>query len=382
MTMSDAQPNDTISMSDLRTADYDYVGPRRGDIRPGLIVSMRPNEIVINLGAKQDAIVASREVQDMPPEALHALKVGDTVNVCVLRVDDREDLIIVSLKIGREYLDWQHAQELLDSGEIVTAKVIQFNKGGVVVAFGTLQGFVPTSQIADLERRTLGSPQPEALARFVGEEFYLKVIEVNRGRRRLILSERLASRERRAQQREALLAEIRVGETRTGTVSSLRDFGAFVDLGGMEGLVHLSELSWSRVKDPHEVLKVGQQVQVQVLRVDQTEQRIALSLKRTQADPWSLASEKYVPGQLAEGMVTHLAKFGAFVELEPGVEGLVHLSELGEGRIEDPAEAVTEGEHHAFLVLAVDKERHRISLSLRQAPKPEAEEEAPPAPPA
>jgi len=202
----------------------------------------------------------------------------------------------------------------------------------------------------------------------VGQELALKVIEVNRHRRRLIFSERAAFREWRAHQRDRLLAEVREGEVRSGIVSSLREFGAFVDLGGMDGLVHLSELSWSRVKHPSAVVKVGQQVEVLVLQVDREAQRIGLSLKRLQADPWTQVGSKYQAGQLVQAVVTHLAKFGAFAELELGVEGLIHISELAERNINDPAEVVTEGEELTLLILDVEPQRQRIGLSLRQVP--------------
>jgi small subunit ribosomal protein S1 len=354
-----------------------YAAPARGDIRQGTILSVSPNEVVVDINGKQDAVVAPRELQQMRPEVLRALKVGDHLNVYVLRVDDREDHILVSINLAREYDDWEQAQKLMDSGEIVTAKVTGYNKGGLLCALRSLQGFVPASHITNRELAAESGAQPEVLARMVGQELAVKVIEVNRRRRRLVLSERAAQREWRAQQRERLLAEIADGQVRSGVVSSLRDFGAFVDLGGVDGLVHLSELAWTRVKHPSQVLKVGQAVQVLVLRVDREEQRISLSLKRTQPDPWSIAAEKYRAGTLVNGVVTHLASFGAFVELEPGIEGLIHLSELAEGDYGDPSNVVTEGEDLSLLVLGVDTTRQRISLSLRQASAPASEEDEP-----
>lgn len=345
------------------------VSPMRGDIRRGVIASVRPGEVVIDIGAKRDALLSTRELQAMRPEELRALKVGATFYVCVLRADEREDHFVVSIRLGREYEDWEKAQKLLESGEPIKCKVTGYNKGGLLCTFGSLQGFVPTSQIANVEQRLQEGSQPESLAQFVGQELTLKVIEVNRQRRRLILSERGARREWRAHQRERLLAEIKEGEIRSGVVSSLREFGAFIDLGGIDGLVHLSELSWSRVKHPGEVLKVGQQVEVLVLQVDRETQRIGLSLKRLQADPWTQVANKYQVGRLVKGKVTHLAKFGAFVELEPGIEGLVHISELAEGNINDPADVVAEGEELTFLIVDVEPTRQRIGLSLRQVGK-------------
>ncbi len=370
-----------------------YSAPTRGDIRQGVIVSARPDAIVIDIGAKQDALVAPRELQQMRPEALQALRVGDKINVYILRVDDREDHLLVSLNLAREYSDWEEAQKLLDSGEIISTQVVGYNKGGLLCTFKSLQGFVPASHIAGHEQPAGDSgqaetpasqPVPQAemsegerqMARLVGRELHVKVIEVNRRRRRLVFSERAAQREWRIQQRERLLAEIAEGEVREGMVSSLRDFGAFVDLGGVDGLVHLSELSWSRIRHPSQVLKVGQTIQVMVLRVDREQQRISLSLKRTQPDPWVQVAAKYKPGMLVTGVVTHLANFGAFVEIEPGVEGLIHLSELAEGDFGDPANIVTEGEELQLLVLGVDSSRQRIALSLRQVVSPPESEGA------
>jgi len=365
------QNDESASMSDM--LEQSYANPMRGDVRKGVILSVRPDEIVVDVGAKQDAIVASRELANLTPEERAALHVGDSIYVYLIRADDRDDTLIVSLKLAREYEEWQHAQEYMDSGEIIKAKVVGFNKGGLVCAFGSLQGFVPASQIANLDQRVEGGLQGDGLAKLVGEELVLKVIEVNRRRRRLIFSERAARREWRTAQRERLLAELKEGEVRHGTVSGLRDFGAFVDLGGVDGLVHLSELGWSRVRHPSDVLKVGQPVDVMVLNIDREGQRIGLSIKRTQPDPWSLVVSKYQAGQMVKGVVTHLVKFGAFVELEPGIEGLVHISELAEGNVIDPAEVIREGQPLTLVVLDVDSQRQRISLSLRQAP-PEEEQ--------
>jgi len=370
--MGQSEPNTSLHENDFASLwevmAETYATPGRGDIRKGTIVSKRPGEIILDVGAKQDAVLSSREMQAMRPEEFEALKVGDAFYVRILRADDREDHLVVSIRLGREYEDWERAQKLLESGEIVKCKVIGYNKGGLICVLGTVQGFVPTSQIANFEQRTQGSSQPEGLAQLVGQELALKVIEVNRHRRRLIFSERAAFREWRAHQRDRLLAEIREGEVRSGIVSSLREFGAFVDLGGMDGLIHLSELSWSRVKHPSAVVKVGQQVEVLVLQVDREAQRIGLSLKRLQADPWTQVGSKYQAGQLVQAVVTHLAKFGAFAELEPGVEGLIHISELAEGNVNDPAEVVTEGERLTLLILDVEPQRQRIGLSLRQVP--------------
>jgi small subunit ribosomal protein S1 len=346
---------------------YSYAAPKRGDVRKGVIVQVRPDTVIVDIGSKLDAIISSRELERLSQEEMDEIRVGNTIQVFVLRSDDREEYVLVSVRLAREYRDWEWAQELMDKGEIIQATVTSYNKGGVVCEIRRLQGFVPASQLASLAGHGHGGYQEADLGTLVGKELPLKVIEVNQKRRRLILSERLAQREWRTQQRGQLLEELEEGQVRHGIVSSLRDFGAFVDLGGIDGLIHLSELSWSRIKHPSEILKVGQQVDVMVLRVSLEEQRIGLSLKRVQPDPWDLAEGKYRTGELVRGRITHLTKFGAFAELEPGIEGLIHISELAEGTISDPVQVVQEGEDRDVLVLDVDVSRHRISLSLRQA---------------
>lgn len=365
--------DDFASLWESVASEYDYVHPVRGDIRKGVILSSTRNEVLVDIGAKTDAIVSNRDLETMDADELAQLKPGAEVNVYVVRADDREGSLIVSINLARAYEDWIRAQELLESGEIVSVTVSGYNKGGLVGSFGSVQGFIPASQITSLRPRGHSDQDGSDLAELVGRELPVKVIEVNRRRRRLILSERAAQREWRAAQRERLLSELREGDVRTGTVSNLCDFGAFVDLGGIDGLVHISELAWEHVNHPRDVLQVGQEVEVEVLRVDQERQRIGLSLKRTQPDPWESIATRFSSGQVVEGVVTHLAKFGAFVELEPGVEGLIHVSELADGNVEDPAQVVREGERLTVLILDVDAEQRRISLSLRQGPSPAQE---------
>jgi small subunit ribosomal protein S1 len=372
--MTDSRPDnapeeDFATLWEHMGEEFDYVEPKRGDIREGEVLSIHPGEVLVDIGVKQDAIIAQRELQQMSPEELAKLKVGARIYVYVMHMDRETGAPIVSLQLAQEYEEWQRAHELAESGDIVKVKVTGFNKGGALCSFGSLQGFVPASQIVDLRRSRSQDAQADALAEVVGQELAVKVIEVNRRRRRLILSERAARREYRAQQREQLLDELEEGQIRTGVVSNLVDFGAFVDLGGMDGLVHLSELSWGRVNQPGEVLSVGDEIEVLVLNVDRERQRIGLSYKRTQPDPWADVESRYQPEQLVTGTVTHIVDFGAFVELEPGVEGLVHISELEEGQVAEAAHVVSEGDVLQLLVLSVDAERHRISLSLSQAPE-------------
>ena len=366
---ADAAPDEFASLWEEYQETLEYVMPERGDLREGVIVSVRPDEVIIDIGGKQDALLSPRELQRMTPQELDELRVGQTVLVYVVRVDPQGTGAMVSLRLAREQRDWVKVQELLKSGELITVTASGYNKGGLLCEYESLQGFIPMSQIMNLAapRDSEASPA-DALAEHVGREMVVKIIEVNRRRRRLILSERAAVREWREQQRETLFDELREGQVRSGVVSNLCDFGAFVDLGGVDGLVHLSELSWGRVAHPRDILEIGQPIQAYVLSVDRERGRIGLSLKRLLPDPWETVGDRYRPGQIVRGRVSHLARFGAFVELEPGIEGLIHMSELAEGDFGDPATLVTEGEELELLVLSVEPERHRIGLSLRQVP--------------
>jgi len=369
------------SMAELMGEEYDFRRPRRGDIRKGTIVRIDKDTIIVDIGGKRDGIVPSRDLDRLGPEVVAKIRVGDEVRVYIMHPETRDGDTIVSLNLARQAMDWDRAQKLMDSEEVFEGEVSGYNKGGLIVPFGRLQGFVPASQIANLNGRIEGGSHLERLAQLVGKTLPLKVIEVSRHRRRLILSERAAQREWRAQQREKLFEDIEEGETRQGVVSNLCDFGAFVDLGGADGLIHISELAWNRVKHPREVLNIGQEVEVFVLKIDLERQRIALSLKRLQADPWRMVEEKYYVGQIVMGTITNIVKFGAFAEIEPGIEGLIHLSELVEGGTQEPSEVVFEGEKLALQVVTIDSARQRMGLSLRRVPPeqrfPRAEEESP-----
>jgi small subunit ribosomal protein S1 len=345
---------------------YGYATPMRGDLREGVVLQSRSDRVIVDIGAKQEALIADRELQEMTVEDRDLLRPGNAVSVYILHPGDAERAPIVSIERARAYQDWVRAEDLLQSGEILTLKVTGCNKGGALCELGRLQGFIPASQISTQPPGEPTDPSGDRLTLLVGMELPLKVIEVDRRRRRLIMSERQALREWRAKQRERLLSELSIGEVRRGTVSNLCDFGAFVDLGGMDGLVHISEIAWQRIRHPSQVLRVGQEIAVEVLRVDPEAQRIGLSIKRTLEDPWQSVDDKYHIEEFVEGTVTHLVRFGAFVELEPGIEGLVHLSELADGEVQDPAEIVRVGQRLRLMVLNIDTERHQIGLSLRR----------------
>ena len=362
------------TMGRLPVEDWDYQQPKRGEIRTGVILAITDQEIIVDVGAKRDGIVPLSDLERVGPEEIAGLKVGDKVPVCVLRPEDQDGNLLVSLYQARQEKDWVRAKELNDSGEAWEGQVIGYNKGGLVIPLGGIRGFLPASQVADFRPNMTADERLARLSSMVGENLLVKVIELNRRKHRLILSSTVAQREWRQQQRERLLSELREGEVRRGTVSSLCPFGAFVDLGGADGLIHLSELSWRRVRHPKEELRVGDQVDVLVLKLDREHNRIGLSRKRLQAEPWALIEDTYELGQLVEGVVTNVVDFGAFAEIESSVEGLVHISELTDKPISHPREVVRKGDRLLLRIIRIDTRRKRLGLSRKRVLESEWEE--------
>jgi len=302
---ADAQPSEQHPMESLLHADYDVHSLRRGQIVEGVIVQVRPSEILVDVGAKSEGVIWGREIERLGSEGLADLNEGQSVLVYVVTPEDKNGNPVLSLSRAQAERDWRDAEKLFESGEIFEGTVAGYNKGGLIVRLGKVRGFVPSSQITSLKgRRRQSEDGEDPLAALVGNKMQLKVIEIERGRNRLILSERAAMREWRKQHKERLLAELQEGDIRKGEVISICDFGAFVDLGGADGLIHLSELSWRRVSHPSEVLKVGDEVEVYVLNVDRNRKRIGLSLKRLEPDPGSPITENHHIGQSVEDTVT------------------------------------------------------------------------------
>jgi small subunit ribosomal protein S1 len=344
----------------------------RGQIVPGVVVRISSHEVIVDVGAKCEGIVPEHDLERLSPPDLDAIHEGAEVFVYVINPEDNNGNAILSLARAQIARDWTEAQRLLESQEIVERQITDYNKGGVIVRIGKLRGFVPGSQLdgSRLDRRssTATSSGDDRWASLVGETVQLKVIEVDQERNRLIFSERAALRDWRKSQRERLLHEMTEGDVRQGRVINLADFGAFVDLGGIDGLVHLSELSWKRVAHPREVVEVGQKVEVYVMGVDRERQRVALSLKRLQPDPWTSVEERYQKGQLVEGTITRLTKWGAFASIvgDEAIEGLIHVSELDEGPVVHPRDVIEPGQIVTLRVIDVDENRHRLALSLKQ----------------
>jgi small subunit ribosomal protein S1 len=363
-------------LESLLQEGYGFTPLKRGEVREGVIVSISSSEILIDLSGKTEGVVSGRELERMSKDVLDGLQVGDEVLAYVVNPEDKNGNIILSLTRAQLEKDWREAERLYEAQEMFSGHVAGFNKGGLIVRLGKVRGFVPASQLDTSRHPRLseaGLTPEERWGQLTGEMLQLKVIEIDRERNRLILSERAAMREWRKVQKEKLLAELTEGEIREGRVISLADFGAFVDLGGADGLIHLSELSWKRVNHPREVLRVGDQVKVYVLNVDRDRRRIGLSLKRLQPDPWTLVDENYHVDQLVEGVITKLAKFGAFacVVGDEEIEGLIHISELSEDHIAHPKEVVQEGQVVTLRVIRIDTDQRRMGLSLKRVDQAE-----------
>ncbi len=360
-------------LGEYLTQQYGYQAPRYGDIRTGVVVEINDQGVVMDVGFKREGFVPAEDLTHLDAATCAQVQVGAAIPVFVVRAEDREGRPVLSIYQAHLYEDWLKAEEMMASGALYEGEIAGYNRGGLIVKFGKIRGFVPASQIVGLPRRMKEEQRQQRLAAMVGQKTGFKVIEVDRQRRRLIFSQRRAQRAWQELQRERVIAGLNEGEIRHGRVSSITDFGAFVDLGGADGLIHVSELSWGRVDNPRQVLKVGDEVDAYVLSVDREHKRIALSLKKLQPDPWTLVDEHYHENQLVEGRVTRVLDFGAFVELDLGVEGLLHAREmLGTPELR-PAEIVHPGETLLVKVVRIDSKRKRLDLSARQVKQAEWE---------
>lgn len=347
--------------------DDDLSLPERGDLREGMIVEIRSHEMLVNVGAKRDGVVPQSDLARLDADYVKRLREGDTVPVVVSKLTTDEGMLILSIADALQKQDWLIAEKLLESGDIDTYEVVGYNKGGLLVTFGHLRGFIPASHVVGLPRNMNEDERNDQLEEMIGQTLPAKVIEVERRRRRLVLSHRYAEREYRSQRKNELFEELKVGDVVQGEVRSLRPFGAFVDIGGADGLLHVSEIGWTPVSHPRDVLKVGDIIQVEILRLDSDRSRIALSRKQLLPNPWESIEERYKPGQTVMVNITRVVDFGAFAQLEPGVEGLIHISELADIAVAEPLRTVEPGNRVAVKILRVDAERQRIGLSRRQA---------------
>ncbi|QBF45840.1 30S ribosomal protein S1 [Janibacter limosus] len=352
--------NDIGSEEDLLAAiDATIKDFNDGDIVEGHIVKVDRDEVLLDIGYKTEGVIPSRELSikhDVDPSEIVA--VGDLVEALVLQKEDKEGRLILSKKRAQYERAWGTIEKIKEEDGVVTGTVIEVVKGGLILDIG-LRGFLPASLV---EMRRVRDLQP-----YVGKEIEAKIIELDKNRNNVVLSRRAWLEQTQSEVRTTFLKELQKGQVRTGVVSSIVNFGAFVDLGGVDGLVHVSELSWKHIDHPSEVVEVGDDVTVEVLDVDMDRERVSLSLKATQEDPWQHFARTHAIGQVVPGKVTKLVPFGAFVRVEDGIEGLVHISELAERHVELPEQVVNVGQEIFVKVIDIDLERRRISLSLKQA---------------
>jgi small subunit ribosomal protein S1 len=352
------------------TADEEYNGIRRGMLVNGTIARTTPTALYVTLENGAEGIVPGSELEVMGKKLLDELKPGAPVMVYVVNPRNLKGKTILSINHALEEGDWQQAEEYRQNRQVYDGKIGGYNKGGLIVRFGRLRGFVPQSQIAEDRLRDMSGETPEErYGRMVGQTIGVKVMEVDRSRNRLILSERAAMREVRQRRKETLIHELKVDEVREGVVVSLENFGAFVDIGGAEGLIHLTEITWRHITHPRQALAKGQTVRVKVISIDPDANRIGLSMKQLLPDPWDEIALEYGNGALVKGTITKLTKFGAFARIdtaEEPIEGLIHISELSDERVEHPREVVNKGDVLTLRVVKVDVKNRRLGLSLKK----------------
>jgi small subunit ribosomal protein S1 len=352
--------------------DYESTFPEinEGQVVHGTVVRVDKDEVLVDIGYKSEGVIPVAELsirRSIDPN--DEVKLGDEIDALVMTKEDAEGRLILSKKRARFEIAWKAIEGAAESGDPVNGRVIEVVKGGLILDLG-VRGFLPAS-LVDIRR-------VQDLDEFMGKELRCKVIELNRSRNNVVLSRRAVLEDERKEMRQAILDRLSPGDVVEGQISNIVDFGAFVDLDGMDGLIHISELSWSHVNHPSEVLEIGQTVRVKVLDIDRDRQRISLGLKQTQSDPWQQVLENYGEGDVVEGRVTKVVTFGAFIEILPGVEGLVHISELAQHHVENPREVVSQGDVVNVKIIEVDAERRRLSLSLKRVeegavPKPRAD---------
>ncbi len=340
--------------------DYDATFPtiNEGEVVHGTVVRVDKDEVLVDIGYKSEGVIPVSELSiRRSVNPADEVSVGEEIDALVMTKEDAEGRLILSKKRARFELAWKAIESAAESGEAVNGRVIEVVKGGLILDLG-VRGFLPAS-LVDIRR-------VQDLDEFLGKELRCKVIELNRSRNNVVLSRRAVLEDERKEMRQAILDRLNPGDVVDGQISNIVDFGAFVDLDGMDGLIHISELSWSHVNHPSEVLEIGQTVKVKVLDIDRERQRISLGLKQTQSDPWQQVLEHYSEDDVVEGRVTKVVTFGAFVEILPGVEGLVHISELAQHHVENPREVVSQGDPVNVLILEIDGDRRRLSLSLKR----------------
>ena len=341
--------------------------PSVGEIREGWVVEHRNNELLVDIGAKSEGIISAQELQEIDPAIRETMSVGSQILVYIVSMEDQHGNVVVSYTKAAAEHDWVIAEKLAKTQEVYEGEIVGHNRGGLLVKFGNLRGFVPNSQLSRDRRLGNGTSEPE-LIKLIGKKISIKVLEVDSKRNRLILSERAASQTMRKVKRVKLLDSLKEGAEFEGRVINLADFGAFIDIGGVEGLVHLSELSWKRINKPSDILKVGDVVKVSVISIDRDRERLALSMKQLEPDPWTVIEETYQIGQLLEASVTKITKYGAFARLHDdyGLEGLIHISELSEEHVAHPSEVIHPSQTVTVRIIRIDPKQRQLGLSIKQ----------------
>ncbi|EGK14058.1 30S ribosomal protein S1 [Desmospora sp. 8437] len=356
-----------VMVEEMKSEMAEVTPLNRGDIVKGKVTKVEDHQVMVDVNYKFDGVIPISELSSLHVDkASDVLSEGDEVEVKVIRINDEEDKLVLSKKAVDADRAWEELQQKFESGETLEAEVADVVKGGLVVDLG-VRGFIPASLV---ERHYV-----EDFSDYKGRKLSLKVIEIDPVKNKLILSRKAVLDEEADQRKQETLAGLQPGQVMEGTVQRLTDFGAFVDIGGVDGLVHVSELAWNRVEHPSEVLSEGDQVQVKVLKVDQQNERISLSIKETQPGPWEKVSEEIKAGDIVTGTVKRLVSFGAFVEVYQGVEGLVHISQISRRHIATPSEELEEGQEVRVKVLDMQPEQKRISLSIKEVEQEETREE-------
>lgn len=353
-----------FTMQDWLDSTAELKTLRRGEVIEGTVMGIQRDGVLVDLGAKSEGLIPANEMHSMGADPISKVAVGDKILVYIMQPEADQGHVLLSVDRARGERGWRILQQRFEDAEAFEAEVTGFNKGGLLVNVEGVHAFVPLSQVVGVRPEQDGEG---GLSSAVGKQLRLKVIEINRRRNRVILSERAALQEWRSQQKDRLLAELREGEIRKGRVSSVRSFGVFIDLGGADGLAHLSEVSWDRNRTPEDMYRIGDEVDVFVMKVDPDTKKIALSLRRAQPEAWDQIVDKYQVGRVVPGMVTKLVTFGAFARIEGPVEGLIHVSELVDRRISHPKEVVREGDLLPLKIVRIERDRHRLGLSLRDA---------------
>jgi len=346
---------------------------KRGMLLEGTIKETSPTQVVVDLGEGMAGVVPARELSYLDSKILEGFAV-DAPLLVFIKAFSSDGQPVLSVSRALEEQDWLVAEEYANNKKVYEARVAGYNKGGLIVRFGRLRGFIPASQISAEREHRAGGNNPDARwGGMLNEKIHVKVVEVNRSRNRLILSERAAIREVREEQKERLISELKVKDIRKGRVISLTDFGAFVNLGGADGLIHLTEITWKHINHPNEVLSVGDEVEVEVINIDPDRKRIGLSMRSLEQDPWKEVVKQYGENQLVQGKITKLTRFGAFASLVDNeeIEGLIHVSELADYRVDHPRDVVAVGDVLTLRVIKIDNERRRLGLSLRRVNSPE-----------